>query len=316
MLVKLSTLFDIEYGNSFELCYLDSYKTRVENSIPFISRSSKNNGITAFVKVIEDIEPFESGLITVAVGGSVLEAFLQNERFYTGYHILVLKPIKQMTVIEKLYYCNCIKANKYKYNYGRQANKTLKDIMIPGIVPEMYAKLDINDFEKPSSDPYYYERFRLDIDTWKPYQLGDLFTITGTKTTPVIELLEGGRGKYPYVTTRSSNNGVEGFYDYFTEDADVITCDSAVIGYCAYQPSKFSASDHVEKLIPRFSINKYIALFLVTILNLEQYRYNYGRKRCQKRIKETFIKLPAKNGNPDFEFMERYIKSLPYSSSV
>ena len=40
-----------------------------------------------------------------------------------------------MTLTEKLYYCMCIKANDYRYNFGRQANKTLKDIDVPAIVP-------------------------------------------------------------------------------------------------------------------------------------------------------------------------------------
>ena len=63
-------------------------------------------------------------------------------------------------------------------------------------------------------------------------------------------------------------------------------------------------------------MNKYIALFLTTILNLEQYRYNYGRKCSQTRMKEISIKLPAKNNQPDWQFMEDYIKSLPYSKSL
>ena len=51
-------------------------------------------------------------------------------------------------------------------------------------------------------------------------------------------------------------------------------------------------------------------------MNLEQYRYNYGRKCSQTRMKEISVKLPEKNGEPDFEFMENYIKSLSYSSSL
>jgi len=49
-------------------------------------------------------------------------------------------------------------------------------------------------------------------------------------------------------------------------------------------------------------------MFLVTIFNLEQYRYNYGRKASQTRLKEIAIQLPAKDYQPDFEFMENYIK--------
>ena len=148
------------------------------------------------------------------------------------------------------------------------------------------------------------------------FKLKTLFKITGTKTTPLIELEEHEVGKYPYVTTQATNNGVEGFYDYYTEEGNVLTVDSAVLGYCSYQPLEFSASDHVEKLIPKFSMNKYVAVFISTIINTEQYRYNYGRKRSQERMRKSYIKLPSKSGKPDLKFMENYIKSLPYSSSI
>jgi len=160
------------------------------------------------------------------------------------------------------------------------------------------------------------QNIELETEKWKLFKLKDLFEITGSKTTPVLELEEFGFGKYPYVTTQATNNGTEGFYDFFTEEGNVLTVDSAVVGYCSYQPKDFSASDHVEKLIPRFVMNKYIALFLVTILNLENYRYNYGRKASQTRMKTILIKLPSKNDKPDYKYMEDFIKSLPYSKSL
>ena len=158
---------------------------------------------------------------------------------------------------------------------------------------------------------------QLNVEKWKAFKIDEIFSIKGSKTTSIIELEEYGKGIYPYVTTQASNNGTESFYNFFTEDENVLTIDSAVIGYCSYQPEKFSASDHVEKLIPKFDMNKYIALFLVTILNLENYRYNYGRKASQSRMKNTYIKLPVdNNNNPDYDFMENYIKSLKYSGSI
>jgi len=148
---------------------------------------------------------------------------------------------------------------------------------------------------------------KLNTKNWRLFNLDKkLFEITGSKTTSILELEEYGIGNYPYVTTQASNNGIGGFYDYYTEKGNILTIDSAVIGYCSYQETAFSASDHVEKLTPVFKMNKYIAMFLVTILNMEKYRYNYGRT----------IKLPEKNGNPDFGFMENFIKSLKYSKSI
>ena len=152
---------------------------------------------------------------------------------------------------------------------------------------------------------------------WKEFGLSDLFDITGTKTTPprIVEMMDN--GPYPYVTTKSTNNGVEGFFDSNTEVGGVLVVDSAVIGYCSYQKFPFMASDHVEKLVPKFRMNDFTALFLATVINAEQYRYNYGRKCSQSRMKESTVFLPIENNSlPDFKFMEKYIQCLPYSSSI
>jgi len=69
--------------------------------------------------------------------------------------------------------------------------------------------------------------------------------------------------------------------------------------------------------LPKFKLNKFIGLFLQTIINLEQFRYSYGRKFNQIKIRSTKIKLPVnKKGEPDWQFMEDYIKVLPYSGSI
>ncbi len=148
---------------------------------------------------------------------------------------------------------------------------------------------------------------KINTTNWQSFNLSDLFKIKGSKTTPILELQEYGIGKNPFVTTQATNNGVEGFYNFSTEKGGVLIIDSAVLGYCSYQDTDFSASDHVEKLIPKFEMTKNIAMFLLTIINREQYRYNYGRKASQERLKSCSIKLPIKNGKPDWNFMEKFI---------
>jgi len=316
-LIPLHKLFFISYGNSFDLNMLEVCSIKSAESVNYVSRTRENNGVSAFVKIKEDVIPFEKGLITVAgSGNSVLESFIQVAPFYTGYHVFILKPKRVMTDIEKLFYCFCIKQNQYKYSFGRQANKTLKNLLVPGKVPEHFNKIELKNLNTIKHERVTDKEFNLDIENWISYPLKKLFDIKGSKTTPVSELEEYGVGKYPYVTTQATLNGIDAFFNHYTETGNVLTIDSAVIGYCAYQPLNFSASDHVEKLIPKFRLNKYVAIFMITILNLEQYRYNYGRKCSQTRLKEINIKLPSKNNLPDFEFMERYIKSLPYSSSI
>jgi hypothetical protein len=132
-LVKISDLFDIKYGNSLELINMEQCERSDFGALPFVSRTEKNNGVSAFVYENYDIEPNPAHTLSVAVSGSVLSTFYQPLPYYTGFHILVLYPKKQMSTFELLCYSKLISYNKYKYNFGRQANRTLRDIMIPKI---------------------------------------------------------------------------------------------------------------------------------------------------------------------------------------
>ena len=161
---------------------------------------------------------------------------------------------------------------------------------------------------------------KIDTTTWKEFDLKDLFEISGSKTTSKQTLNRIGIGKYPYITTQATTNGINGYYNFYTEQGDCLTIDSAVLGTCFYQQENFSASDHVEILRPKFEWNKYIALFLANMLNqtgIFIYHYSYLLKRSQKQLKRETIPLPtAQQGEPDWQFMEDYIKSLPYGNKI
>lgn len=154
-------------------------------------------------------------------------------------------------------------------------------------------------------------------DTWSSHFISDLFDVSGTKTTPLEYLDSIGNGKYPYVTTQATNNGVAGHFDHCTENGGVITVDSAVLGFASYQPIHFSASDHVEKLTPKFPLNPHLAMFLVAAINANRFRYSYGRKASQTRLQCMTINLPTlSNGRPDFELMGNYVCTLPFSAAI
>lgn len=128
-LVKVSALFEVKYGVNLELNKL----TIDDTGVNFVSRTANNNGISAKVQLLPDVQPIEAGVLTVAGGGSVLETFLQPAPFYSGRDLYFLRPRRAMTVEQKLFYCMCIRANKYRFNYGRQANRTLRDLMVPAM---------------------------------------------------------------------------------------------------------------------------------------------------------------------------------------
>jgi hypothetical protein len=314
-LVPLNSLFYIKYGNQFDLYKLD---VNEKSNINFVSRQSYNLGVVCKVSKYKNIEPNPPGLITVTLGGTfLLSSFVQQMPFYTAQNIKILTPKNNMSFNEKVFYCKCIEKNRFRYtSHGREANITLDTLLVPDKVPIIYFNVKTDKLLTLDKKPINNILIYLNIPKWKYFLLSKFFNIKGSKTTSLLDLEKYGPGKYPYITTQASNNGVAGFYDYYTEEGNVLTVDSAVLGYCSYQSLPFSASDHVEKLIPKFNINKYIALFISTVINAEQYRYNYGRKCSQERMEKSQIKLPSKNNVPDFEFMENYIKSLSYSSSI
>ena len=126
-LTSLSNIFVIKTSKSLELINCEEQA----DGIPFVARTSSNNGIVARVKAIEDLDPMPAHAITVALGGSVLSSFYQPEPFYTSFHIACLYPKQPLTENQMLYFCAIIEKNKYRYNYGRQANKSLKNILVP-----------------------------------------------------------------------------------------------------------------------------------------------------------------------------------------
>lgn len=122
---QLDELFDVVYGVNLEYVNCIETDSRDPESIAFVSRTKSNNGVSGFVKPVLGIDPQERGLLTVAGGGSVLETFLQAQEFYSGRDLYLLYPKEKISLEAKLFIATIIKANKYRYNYGRQANVTL-----------------------------------------------------------------------------------------------------------------------------------------------------------------------------------------------
>ena len=85
-----------------------------------------------------------------------------------------------------------------------------------------------------------------------------------------------------------------------------------------YHEYEYFSDDNIHTLFFRnakYYENKYVTLFLATILKQLIHKYDFGRQVRLKRLPFDTIKLLVINNNTDFEFMEDFIKSLPYSKS-
>ena len=74
---------------------------------------------------------------------------------------------------------------------------------------------------------------------WKEFKIEQLFKVKGTKTTK-----DGikDRGKHPFISTKSTNNAVNGYTDFSTEKGNCLVAESAVAGFVTYQGFDFTAS--------------------------------------------------------------------------
>ena len=319
---KLSDIFNSWYGVNLELINCQENK----KGIPFVARTSENNGIVARVSMIDGISPNPSHTLSLAGGGSVLSCFYQEEEYYSGRDLFILSPKESMTKIEMLLYSYIIQQNKYKYNYGRQANKSFKDILLPEL--KEIRSFDLKDINLKdnyfSPTPVINKDKSLADREWQWFKLSDkrLFTkIEKCKCSNATELLEQGND-IAYVGAQKKANGIMAYVQQNKELTTEGNCivfigdGQGSVGYSLYQPLDFIGSTtlisgHNPKL------NEYNALFLVGVLDLERYRYSFGRKYNKKAVLNTNIKLPVDSkGNPDWQFMEDYIKSLPYSKNI
>ena len=153
---------------------------------------------------------------------------------------------------------------------------------------------------------------KLDINNWKFFNLKDLFEIEKSKNI-ILEIAEEFKGKdIPYITRTEYDNGTNFFVEkkYFNiEKGNCITIGGEGANVY-YQPFDFISGNNINKLYSKH-LNENNALFIVTLLSMEKYRYSYNRPFNKNCILKSKIKLPVdQNEQPDWKYMEEYIKVL------
>ena len=130
----LKDLFNIQMGNGFDKNKLDEDSPEVN----LVSRVSYNNGVDVKVGYVNDVKPFNAGLVTVALGGSYLgSCFVQEEPFYTGQNVAVMEAkYPEMSHSVKIFITGLVRfecKTKY-YAFGRELNTHIRtdfDVKLP-----------------------------------------------------------------------------------------------------------------------------------------------------------------------------------------
>lgn len=311
---RLDSLFDLRYGHSLELNALR--QVRAPDGVNFVSRAMGNNGVTARVEV--DAKPAGAGELSVALGGNgVLSTFVQPEPFVCGRDVMILSSRDpNMTTVEKLWWARCIWENRYRFSYGRQANRTLGSLLVPKHTPSWVACTPLPTHEGLAKAAGRAMEFT-DPQTWRDFRLDTLFDLKkGRRVTKANR----SPGPTRFIGASEKNNGVTDHCDLDpAHPAGVLTVvyNGNGVGMAFYQDEPFFASDDVNVLYPKTPMSRWVQLFIAAVIRHQRTRYTYGYKWTLARMKATTVRLPVtEDGLPDFAYMERFMQGLPFSAAV
>ena len=152
---------------------------------------------------------------------------------------------------------------------------------------------------------------KIDISQWKPFAIEKLFTVVkGTRLTKANMR----DGDVRFIGASAINNGVTAHIankeKLHPSNTITITYNGSV-GEAFYQDKEFWASDDVNVLYPKFEMNQYTALFIIPLLKSAGRKYAFIDKWKKETMEKDSIMLPVdKTGNPDFAYMDLYMRNL------
>ena len=162
-----------------------------------------------------------------------------------------------------------------------------------------------------------YPTTEMNTDSWKSFKIGEWFDIHPTRAYRLTNKdLFNEDGVNPVIGNSSYNNGITGYSNLDTTESNIITFSDTTSGTNTmfYQDMAFIGYSHVQGMYPReekhIVYNKYTALFIISsIRGITRKRFGYSDKMNRDIISNMEIKLPAKNNEPDWEYMEQYMKN-------
>ena len=302
----------------------------VNNAIRYITRTNENNGceLLADVRYI-DTKKIEKGN-AISIGDTTATCFYQDEDFITGDHMVIVRADNWLNPKTALYILSILNNERFKYSYGRAF---LMDSIKNTILRLPATSSGEPDWEwmesyirslhhKPlTTSNKVGQAPELDTSVWREFLCQDLFDIKIAKSSDIGSLDDG---PIKFIGRSIENNGVQGYVDVpddkIVQPRNTITI-GMVNGECKrafYQEEPFTCSQNIALLECKSRLSVSSAHFICTILNQAMDgKFPYMRSCTKKTLNELVLKLPATpSGEPDWEWMESYIRSLPYGDRL
>lgn len=337
------SLNDVEWGEFFiggdnGIFDISSTKSGIDKNklntdlgnIPYITRSDLQNGINLFVTENQSSVYNKNQGNVITIGLDTQTVFYQKNSFFTGQNIQVLEK-ENLNKYIAMFIIPLLKIQMKKFNWGGNGATLTRLKRTKILLPidalgnpnwqfmEDYIKQEQREIAQKVVS--YYEQkvletgfylVGLDDVEWKEFNFNEVFR----------KIQRGRRlkkddhigGNIPYISSTSLNNGLDQFIG--NEDKvrkfknNISLANSGSVGSCFYHDYEYIASDHITSLTLE-KTDKYVYLFMSTLIKKLEEKYSFNREINDKRIKKEKFILPAdKNGNPHWEYMSKFMQKL------
>lgn len=352
--ININEIFDISYGNKLDMCKMTPNKDGIP-FVTRTATNNGIGGVVEYIDgVVPNQAGSLSIALGGSIGSTFLQTkdFYTSQnvavlrpKYDLNNGILLFLAI----LIEK-------ECSQRFVAFGRELNKHIKrdftiklpmtnkntpnwteidSIIKDQIIPQLPKKAQKVWMQKYDTKPLQPENMKLNTQDWKWFRYDEIFDIKHGFYNKKPE--DNPKGDIPFIGATDSNNGVTSHSDLETIAATTKTgegnnspmeekifenciavTNNGSVGYAYYQAKPFTCTHDVNPLyLKGHELNPYIALFLCSLIEKERFRWAYGRKWRPVRMPSSRIKLPVTpEGTPDWQFMENYIKSLPYSKNI
>ena len=351
---SVEKLFDQIYKSvSYDDAELENVSSFEKDFLPYITRTDFNNGCKSFVQKTNSLA-IEQGN-AIIIGDTTSTCFYQYSDFITGEHIVILRNDAWMNRETGLFVQTVLKKEKFRYSYGRAfTQEKIKGTRIKLPIQRSITgepQLDNNKFYSEEGYTPDFELMRKYIETlhnkpisttiketvniklganWKEFSIKSLFYMLNGKCITKEEIEEN-PGDFNAIQSGEENNGIIGKIDRdycvgmgytFTDEPCLTVARTGSAGFVSFQQFGCVVGDSAKILLLKNEErrNPYVYLFLKTILMANKYKYTYGRKVTESKYLNENIKLPTNiiNGKPvpDWDYIEQYIKLMPYGDRI
>lgn len=306
-----------------------------EEGVPYVTRTANSNGLSGLAN--DAIEYQINPANTISFGAETAEFFYQPYEYITGNKMYYLDS-EELTKYRGLFLVTALRKGIkgcFSYANGAIPDRVMrKKIMLPtkndGTPDFDFMEQLVCEIESSLVNKYmnYLNKQLAALGEQKKIQSLSQKEWKEFFVTEVFETPKRGKriisqnyiaGDIPVVSSAGGNNGVIAFAGNEEKVRVYENCLSVAnggvsAGYAFYHPYKFIATDHVTHF-KGSKLNKFHYLFIGTVIRNQMHeKYDFSREMTDSRLKREKLLLPVdENGNPDFDYMEQYMKNIMIS---